>query len=68
MIIVQVISIVQLNSMITFISNIIFVERHAQICYSIGPTCQIDIQSCQNCRSITSGNLCKNEHQLSGIS
>ena len=36
MITVQVISIVQFNSMITFISSIMFVESHAQICYSVG--------------------------------
>ena len=35
MIIVKVISIVQFNSMITVIFSIIFVESHAQICYSI---------------------------------
>ena len=32
---VQVISIVQFNSMITIISSIIFVESHAQSCYFI---------------------------------
>ena len=35
MIIVQVIAIVQFNSMITFISSIIFGESHAQICYLV---------------------------------
>ena len=35
MIIVQVISIVHINSMITFVPSIISVESHAQICYSI---------------------------------
>ena len=48
MITVQEISIVQFNSMFTFVSSIIFVENHAQICYSIGPTCQIHVQSCES--------------------
>ena len=48
MITVEAISIVQFNSMITFISSIISVKSQAQICYSIGPTYQIHIQSCQS--------------------